>query len=487
MKRKLIYLLLLYLVTCNNMLGIVLNTPLERDPGSLLRSGGVVDYSGPYTMKMFIHIVRYDDGTGGQPMDSVNKGLSYVYTDFLSQNIKITVIGMDTIDSDFLCEYPIQLNQNGVYSIFAENPHSNAIDVYLLPEEGSFDNGMAENIPSTKLLIGGTRTHAGVTTSLVASRVWSHELGHCLGLYHTFHGTSQEEPGGCPELVDGSNSDTCGDHVSDTPADPVQLRNEGSYFDPVSCTWSNPSLVDANGQNYDPDETLIMSYTTPNCMSWFTDGQGLRMRTYIGTESILQACVLTNDIYFQTEPGTIEEGNYCYEAAENIYMGDTSSTFESGDDYLMVIAIDAVVKLISHNRIQLNPGTAIAEFEDGSFSATIVNDMPENVSIIQSSISRSRGSQDENEPDIDLIQTEVNKCVVYPNPTNGKFRIYLDHPTARIQSIKIFDANGHILADVGDNLNLLFIDLTISHYADGIYFCVVTTTNETTTFKIVKE
>ena len=58
--------------------------------------------------------------------------------------------------------------------------------------------------------------------SLTKSHVISHEMGHVLYLWHTHHGTFNE--GGndnpCPELVNGSNSATCGDYVTDTPADP---------------------------------------------------------------------------------------------------------------------------------------------------------------------------------------------------------------------------------------------------------------------------
>ena len=57
---------------------------------------------------------------------------------------------------------------------------------------------------------------------LTRSHVISHEMGHVLYLWHTHHGTFNE--GGndnpCPELVNGSNSATCGDYVTDTPADP---------------------------------------------------------------------------------------------------------------------------------------------------------------------------------------------------------------------------------------------------------------------------
>ena len=60
----------------------------------------------------------------------------------------------------------------------------------------------------------------------------------------------------CAELVDGSNSDTCGDYIEDTPADPHLNFN----VNPITCQWLGTG-IDANGDNYAPDTRLIMSYT----------------------------------------------------------------------------------------------------------------------------------------------------------------------------------------------------------------------------------
>ena len=50
-----------------------------------------------------------------------------------------------------------------------------------------------------------------------ATSTVAHEMGHCLGLYHTHNGTGDNN--GTPELVNGSNSSTAGDYITDTPAD----------------------------------------------------------------------------------------------------------------------------------------------------------------------------------------------------------------------------------------------------------------------------
>ena len=49
----------------------------------------------------------------------------------------------------------------------------------------------------------------GIPSIACAIHGWyysSSTIGHCLGLYHTHHGTDPNDGGGTPELVDGSNA-----------------------------------------------------------------------------------------------------------------------------------------------------------------------------------------------------------------------------------------------------------------------------------------
>jgi hypothetical protein len=98
-----------------------------------------------------------------------------------------------------------------------------------------------------------------------------HEMGHYFGLFHTFEGNGVE-------LVDGSNCDTQGDLVCDTPADPYQ---EGAplelYVDEnLGCRFIF-TQPDANGQQYMPHVGNIMSYYPGACHCGFTYGQYIRM------------------------------------------------------------------------------------------------------------------------------------------------------------------------------------------------------------------
>ena len=106
--------------------------------------------------------------------------------------------------------------------------------------------GLANGIPSTALIVHG---------SYYDTSTLPHEMGHCLGLYHTHHGTVNEGGGDtnqCAELVDGSNGTTCGDYIMDTPADPNRWANN-------SCLYIGTG-VDAHGNHYSPDASNIMSY-----------------------------------------------------------------------------------------------------------------------------------------------------------------------------------------------------------------------------------
>jgi len=103
----------------------------------------------------------------------------------------------------------------------------------------------------------------------------SHELGHLFGLPHTF-----EDPGS--EFVNGSNCETAGDGICDTPADPYtgdptivwQGGADGCEF-----IWEGR---DSLGMYYQPDVGNIMSYYS--CTCGFTRQQYIKMaNTYLNS------------------------------------------------------------------------------------------------------------------------------------------------------------------------------------------------------------
>ncbi|MEM8909477.1 MAG: M43 family zinc metalloprotease, partial [Bacteroidota bacterium] len=103
-----------------------------------------------------------------------------------------------------------------------------------------------------------------------------HEMGHYFGLLDTFEGSGTE-------LVNGSNCETEGDLVCDTPADPyVPGQPIENYVNvDLGCRFINPQ-TDANGDPYAPLVGNTMSDYPNECDCGFTNGQYLRMaNTYL--------------------------------------------------------------------------------------------------------------------------------------------------------------------------------------------------------------
>ncbi|MEQ8910279.1 MAG: M43 family zinc metalloprotease [Vicingaceae bacterium] len=101
----------------------------------------------------------------------------------------------------------------------------------------------------------------------------SHELGHYFGLVHTFEGSGVE-------LADGSNCETAGDQICDTPADPFVVGDpQESYV--KDCRFIS-TKKDANDDFYNAHVGNIMSYY--ECQCEFTVGQYRKMaETYLNS------------------------------------------------------------------------------------------------------------------------------------------------------------------------------------------------------------
>jgi len=250
-----------------------------------------------YIVRIFFHIIRRSNGTGGQTPQEVDAAFNILQSDYQPYGICFFLVGVDEIrdDNTYNNDNPAffvpNKNGDGKFDNFAPNAHSDAIDIYLFANDklsGGLLGPSAAGIPASALVIGGNQYN----TNLVTSHVLPHEVGHCLGLYHTFHGMCGE--GGCSELVDGSNCSVCGDFVCDTPAAPQTF-----HVDEHTCEWDGTTCngfnTDANGDAYNPNNSLIMAYIPPTCMpQYHTPGQAARMKAVMDNSSILQNVVSLN-------------------------------------------------------------------------------------------------------------------------------------------------------------------------------------------------
>lgn len=228
-----------------------------------------------YILEVYFHVIRTSSGTGGVSTSNVQSALDILNNDFNSHGIFFCWNG--TID---------YINNSSYYNnapdtcVFYVNSHTDGIDIYIYPSDNPYNEGMAHGIGmSSEFYVSGNID--GTPTCM--THIISHEMGHVLNLWHTYHGTFNEgdptdpnyDANQCKELVNGSNSSTCGDYVEDTPADPYT-----GMVDPNDCTYYG-NARDANNQLYTPDLTLIMTKALPSCMSHFSTKQGERMRDAI--------------------------------------------------------------------------------------------------------------------------------------------------------------------------------------------------------------
>lgn len=217
------------------------------------------------------HVLHMDNGTGGYDESDVNACKNLLNSAFNPRGISFNYLPTHHWNKSF---YLTQTNL-AILSVFSDPANqrtSDAIHVYLIknPQLGA---GKADGIPSNACFLGGSVSYGGITYQLVPSHVVSHEVGHCMGLQHTFNNFTPGTP------ASESSPCTMGDFVADTPVDPVTTKE---CIIASNCTYQPYNgqcpLTDNNGNPYTPNLRNIMSYSVNTCIDHFTPGQGDKMR-----------------------------------------------------------------------------------------------------------------------------------------------------------------------------------------------------------------
>jgi hypothetical protein len=290
-----------------------------------------------YWVKIYYHIVRRTDQTGGFSASQLCNITSRLNQDFNPYGIYFatTGTGFSYLNNDSF--FDLTASSSTPFSV---NAPSDAINIYLVnsytPQNSGSLNiaGCANGIPSSAFWIVNNEIFNAI----------SHEMGHCLGLYHTHRGTPlgpnpETDTNSCLENINSSNCSTCGDKICDTAASPNLLGFTNN------CVYTNPTGWTQNGTPYNPDTRNIMSYSNNACLTQFSTQQVYAMKNrLIGSG-------LTLNSPFPTISGVSTVCNSSTYTVQNIASGYAVSTWTSSNTGVANINTTGLLTKVSNGLV----------------------------------------------------------------------------------------------------------------------------------------
>jgi hypothetical protein len=384
----------------------------------------------PYVVQIYVHILRNDNGSNAAMSDAtLQTNLNRMAAFYRPHNICFTFVGRGFIDNT---EWNTNYSTADIGDLHAVNPHADAIDIYVHRNDFEGSGGNAYDIPSSKCSVSAN-----------SSFNFEHEVGHCLGLLHTFEDFMGAE---CP---DGSGCGSDGDFVCDTPADFAGSQNMSS-----GCTYTGTQTINCNGsdQTYNPPTNNIMSYWA-NCYAQFSGGQGARMRNTIDATGFLQSRLTPQDRIISN---TTLNAEIAVGAQNSIQVGNLAP---AGD---VVMNGNARGILIAAQYVQLVPGTSITP--TGSNSVLLTINQVCNGLFLTSEFPTADRKQAE--------EVQRSAMQVSPNPftTGVQVQIALANPGPA--TLMLFDLTGKLVQETSVQVDAYghTEQLELPHLDPGIYF-----------------
>ncbi|WP_165372134.1 M43 family zinc metalloprotease [Emticicia agri] len=269
----------------------------------------------PYTVKIYVTIFADNGGSNkATTNEHVLRQIQNMANQYQSQNICFLLVGIRQINNTDLNDHNVSdSTENTELTPYMVNGFLNIFVHKYLPGY----HGYAYAIPNTYLSVTGN-----IIESTDVTGILGHEMGHCLGLYHTF--SSWVEKNGTVHKENVARSGDCknceieGDVLCDTPAD------DNGGVD-ASCIYTG-TAKDACNTSYSPLTNNLMAYGDYRCITTLTNGQGERMRTFLATNSALNAFLVHDALYTPVFGNTtISSGTGHTLAREAVYISEGSA------------------------------------------------------------------------------------------------------------------------------------------------------------------
>ncbi len=400
-----------------------------------------------FTIRVYFHILNCNDGSFSAATPAqITTEFNTLTAAYSSNNICFINAGYDNIYNSILdTNFNVNTSDPSLFNYYRVPNCINVFYPYKIKGTNSACSGtcgiggISFSIPSTFCLVS--------RTNIAAAQTVAHEVGHCMGLLHTFdHSNGYED-------INGSNSSTAGDLVTDTQADPYGYIGQNCYSTSSNgCTYTG-YCTDPNGaNNFSPPYSNLMTYwwagNSITCYSSLalTNGQYIRVNSYLNTNSDLISCESPPSV---TESGVSISSGYLMASAINTLS--TSGT---------VSITGTAISLLGGNTVILEPGFDANPLAGGS---TLIR-LSQCSGAANFAIAEKLKS---------FSDDAANTLIAYPNPTSSTIHlaIKLVHNENKI-SVRVYDINMKAVKEISLE-NLLkgnnMVDIDLSKFSSGMY------------------
>ena len=236
---------------------------IEQQVADYMATLGDVSYA-VAPIKVHVHRIHAANGTGGGVTSAqITNQLSVLNAAYASAGFAFTLASTDDTNNDSYftatdgttaeknMKTALRIGGSNELNLYTNNMGQGLLGWATFPANYASNPKMDGVVVLFSSLPGGTAAPYNLGDTA------THEIGHWMGLYHTFQG-------GC-----AGN----GDFVSDTP------REKTAAF---GCPTGRDSCTGSKNPGLDPI-TDFMDYTDDSCMNHFTAGQGTRMASQFAT------------------------------------------------------------------------------------------------------------------------------------------------------------------------------------------------------------